>query len=44
MTAAEHKSEIESTKDAPYLARTMVCFWELFLENWPRYNGTPLYK
>ena len=46
MTAAQHKADIELTKDTPYLALTGellgVCC-EDFGENWPCYNGTALY-
>ena len=46
MAAAEHKSDIELTKDTPYVAFTSelwgVC-WEDLGENWPHYNGTALY-
>ena len=42
----EYESEIESTKDTPYLALTgeLWCiFCENFGENWLRYNGTALF-
>ena len=43
VAAAKHKSDIEFTKDTPYLALTVelqgVCCEDLG-NNWPRYNGT----
>ena len=46
MVAAQHKEDIELTKDTPYLALTSelwgVCC-EDFGENWQRYYGTVLY-
>ena len=43
---AEHKSELSSTENTPYLALTgklWVVYCEDFRENWPCYNGTALY-
>ena len=46
MIMAEHKSNIELTKNIPYLALT-VELWGVFGEDfgdiWLRYNGTALY-
>ena len=46
MAAAEHKLDIESTIDTPYLALMGklwgVCCGDLG-ENWLRYNNTALY-
>ena len=44
----EHKSDFALRKDTPYLTLMgnedlWSVFWEYFKENWPRYNGTPLY-
>ena len=45
MTAVEHKSDFDVTKDTPYLALTGelwgVCCEDLG-ENWSSYNGTAL--
>ena len=46
MIGAEYKTEIESTKDTPYLTLTgkLWCdFCDNFEENWPCYNNTALY-
>ena len=47
MAVAEHKSDNELTKDAPYLTLTGelwgVCCRDLG-ENWPHYNSTALYN
>ena len=40
-------SNLEVSKDTPYLTLTgelWDVFCEYFWENWPRYNGTALYK
>ena len=45
MTVAEHKSDLQLTKDTPYLALTGE-LWGVYCdnleENWPLYNGTVL--
>ena len=46
MTATEHESDFKPTTDTPYLALRGelwgVCCEDI-VENWPRYNGTPVY-
>ena len=45
VTGAEYESEIESTKDTPYLtSKLWFVFCENFEENWPCYNGTALWS
>ena len=43
----EHKSEVNLTKDTPYLT-PMGKLWDIYYEdlgeNWPHYIGTTLYK
>ena len=46
-TEAEYQPDARFTKDNPYLALTgelWVVFCEYLWENWPRYNGTALYR
>ena len=46
ITAAKQQTDIELTKETPYLALTgeiWGVYYDTFRENWPRYNGIVLY-